>query len=121
MLSAIQRAVTAQRDISIKQRNRQVVMPFLLDFTILMVLLKNVILVISVKVKLPIKPLARPDSTPPKKDPLHASNAHLERMPTRLVPLIVKNVIPMHTNRNPMRRNAFQSKKVFTNLVQRLK
>ena len=121
MLSAIQRAVTAQSDISIKQRNRRVVMPFLLDFTILMVLQKNVIQDILAEAEPPIKPLAHLDSTPPKKGPLHASNAHLERMPTRLVPLIVKNVIPMHTNRNPMLRNAFQSKKASTNPVQRPK
>jgi hypothetical protein len=61
-------------------------MPFLLDFTILMVLLKNVIVVIFVKVKPPIKPLAYPDPTLPKQEPLPALNAHLECMPTLLAP-----------------------------------
>ena len=52
-----------------------------------MVLLKNVIQVIFVKVKPPIKPLADPEPTPPTKDPLPALNAHLERMPTLLARL----------------------------------
>jgi hypothetical protein len=50
----------------------------------------------------PIKPLVIMDSTPPKKDLLHASNAHPAPMPTRLAPLIVKSAMMIPTNLNPM-------------------
>jgi len=87
----------------------------------LMVLLKNVLQVIFVKVKPPIKLRAHPDPTPPTKDPLYALNVHLERMPTCLAPLIAKLVILIPTNTNPMLRNAFQCKKGTTNRVQQPK
>jgi hypothetical protein len=87
----------------------------------LMVLQKNVIQDIFAKAKPPIKPLAHPDPTQPKKDPLHALNARPEHMPTLLVPYLVKIVTTMHTNQNPMRRNAFQCKKDSTNWVQQPK
>ena len=90
-------------------------MPFLLDFTMLMVLQKNVTQDIFAKAKLPIKPRAHPDSTPPKKDPLPALNAHPERMLTLSVPKPAKIVILIPTNRHPMRRNAFQCKQGITN------
>ena len=77
--------------------------------------------VIFAKVKPPIKLLARPDPTPPTKDPLHALNAHPERMPTLLVPKLVKIVTVIPTNPNPMLRNAFQCKKDSTNPVQQPK
>jgi hypothetical protein len=86
-----------------------------------MVLLKNVIPVIFVRVPPPIKPLAHPDPMPPKKDPLHASNVHLGHMLTCLAPLIVKSAMVIPTNQNPMLRNAFQCKKVSTNPVQQPK
>ena len=63
---------------------------------------------IFVEVKPPIKPLAPPDLTPPTKDLLNALNAHPERMPTLSVPKPAKIAILIPTNRNPMRRNAFQ-------------
>ena len=90
-------------------------MPFLLDFTILMALLKNVVQVIFVKVMPPMKPLAHPDPTPPTKDPLHALNALPECMPTRLVPHPANTAILIPTNLNPMRRIAFQCEKGSTN------
>jgi hypothetical protein len=86
-----------------------------------MVLLKNVIQVIFVKVRPPIKQLAHPDPTPPTKDPLPALNAHLARMPTLLVPQRAKCVILIPTKRNPMLRNAFQCKKGITNRVRQPK
>ena len=96
-------------------------MPFLLDFTMLMVLQKNVVQVIFAKVKPPIKPLAHPDPTPPTKDPLRALNAHPARMPTLLVPHLAKVVTVIPTNRNSMLQNAFQCKKGSTNRVQQPK
>ena len=90
-------------------------MPFLLDFTILMVLQKNVIQVIFAKAKPPIKPLVHPDPMPPTKDPLPALNAHPERMLTLSVPKPAKIVILIPTNRHPMRRHAFQCKQGITN------
>jgi len=113
--------VIVQRDISIQHRNQQVATLFLLDFTVLLVLLKNVIRVIFAKVKPPIKPLAFLDPTPPKKDPLHALNVHPERMPILSVLYLAKIVTTMHTNPNPMLRNAFQSKKVSINRAQQPK
>jgi hypothetical protein len=86
-----------------------------------MVLQKNVVQVIFAKVKPPIKPLARPDPTPPTKDPLHALNAHPERMPILLVPYLAKNVTLSPTNSNPMLRNAFQCRKDSTKQAQQLK
>ena len=80
----------------------------LLDLTVGTVKCVNVKRDITAPVKPPIKPLAHPDPTPPTKDPLHALNVHLERMPTCLAPLIVKTAILIPTNRNPMLRNAFQ-------------
>ena len=121
MLQATQRVVPAQMVMPIKHRNRRVATLSLLDFTMLMVLLKNVLQVIFVKVKPPIKPHAYPDLTPPTKDPLHALNAHLGRMPARLAPLIAKLVIRIPTNPTPMLRNAFQCKKGSTNRVQQPK
>ena len=96
-------------------------MPFLLDFTMLTVLQKNVIQDIIAEAEPPIKPLVRPDSTPPKKDPLPALNAHPERMLTLSVPKPAKIVILIPTNRHPMRRNAFQCKQGITNPVQQPK
>ena len=78
---------------------------------------KNVIQVIIVKVKPPIKPLAHQDHTPPELDPLHALNAHPERMPPHLVPYLVKIVTPIPTNLTPTLQNAFQCKKGTTNRV----
>ena len=89
--------------------------------TISMVLLKNVIQVIFVKVKPPIKPLADPEPTPPTKDPLPALNAHPERMPILLVPYLAKTVTTIPTNPIPMLRNAFQCKKGSTNRDQQPK
>ena len=83
-----------------------------------MALLKNVIRVTFVKVGSPIKPLAHLDSTPPTKGPFCALNAHPGRMPILSVPYLAKIVTTMHTNQNPMLRDAFQCKKVSTNLVQ---
>jgi hypothetical protein len=51
--------------------------------------------------------VAHLDPTPSKKGPPHALNAHPERMPILLVPLIAKIVTLIPTNRNPMLRNAF--------------
>ena len=76
---------------------------------------------IFVQVKPPMKPLAHPDPTPPKQDPLHALNAHLERMPTRWAPLIVKTAVMVPTNRVPMLRSVFQCEKGITNRVQQPK
>ena len=87
----------------------------LLVRTVGMALIENVIWVIFVKVKPPIKQLANLDPTPPTKDPLHASNARPECMPTFLVPKFAKTVVLIPTNRIPMLQNAFQCKKVFTN------
>jgi hypothetical protein len=87
----------------------------LLVRTVGMALIENVIWVIFVKVTPPIKPLANRDPTPPTKDPLDALNVHPVRMPTRLVPYLVKIVTLIPTNPNPMLQNAFQCKKVFTN------
>jgi hypothetical protein len=81
----------------------------------------NAIPVIFVKVKPRIKQVVGPVSTPPTKDPLHALNAPLERMLILSVPYLVKIAMPMHTNRDSMLRNAFQSKKGFTNRVQQPK
>ena len=81
----------------------------------------NVKQVIIAPVKPPIKPLAYPDPTPPKKDPLRALNVHPGRMPILLVPKFARSVTMMHTNRNLMLRNVFQCKKVSTNRVQQPK
>jgi hypothetical protein len=113
--------VIVQRDISIQHRKQQVATLFLLGFIVLMVLLKNVIRVIFAKVKPPIKPLAFLDPTPPKKDPLRALNVHPGRMPILSVPYLAKIVATMHTNQNPMLRNAFQCKRVITNQDQQPK
>ena len=82
---------------------------------------EHVTRVIFAKVKPPIKPLARPDLTPPKQAPLLALNVHLERMPILMVPQCAKTAATMPTNQNPMRQNAFQCKKGSTNLAQQLK
>jgi len=82
---------------------------------------EHVLRVIFAKGKPPIKPLARPDPTPPKQDPLPALNVHRERMPTLLVPQFAKIVTTMHTNRHPMPRTAFSCKKGFTNQGQQPK
>ena len=50
----------------------------------------------------PIKPLVIMDSTPPKKDLLHASNAHLVHTPILLAPLVVKSAMMIPINLNPM-------------------
>ena len=48
-------------------------------------------------------------------------NVHPERMRLLLVPRLAKIVTAMHTNRNPMRRNAFQCKQGITNRAQQPK
>ena len=95
-------------DLATKPKVPRRAMVFLLVPTVGMVHLKHATPVIFVKVKPPMKPLAHPDSTPPTQGPLPALNAHLERMPTLSAPKLVKSVATMHTNRNPMLRNAFQ-------------
>jgi hypothetical protein len=90
-------------------------MQSLLDLTVGTVKWANVKQVIIALVKPPIKPLVFLDRTPPKQDPLYASNAHPERMQIRLAPFIVKTAITIPISRNPMLRNAFQSKKGTTN------
>jgi len=61
------------------------------------------------------------DPTPPTKDPLDALNAHPVPMPARLVPYLVKIVIPIPTNGNPTLRNVSQCKKGTTNRAQQRK
>jgi len=113
--------VIAQRVFSIQRKNQRGATPFHPDFTMSMVLLKNVILVIFAKVKPPIEPLARPDPTPPTQEPLLALNAHPARTLGLLAPYLAKSVTTMHTNTSPMLRNAFQCKQGSTNRVQRSK
>ena len=101
--------MTAQRGFSTKRRNQRLAMQCVQVLTISMVLLKNVIQVIFVKVKPPIKPLADPEPTPPTKDPLLALNAHLERMPTLLARLAwAANIAPwgLLEQKTTMRLNA---------------
>ena len=92
-------------------------MPCLLVFTLWAVVSKYVIRVIFVKVKPPIKPLARLGPTPPVQDPLFASNVHPEHMPILLVPTNAMAAVLIPTNPNPMLRNVFQCKKGSTNPV----
>ena len=68
-----------------------------------------------------MKPLAHPDSTPPKQDPLPALNAHLARTRPLLVPQLAMIVTTMHTNRNPMLQHAFLCKQGITNRAQQPK
>jgi len=96
-------------------------MVFLLVHTVGMVKFVNVKRVIIVKEKQQTQPLANLDFTPLKKDPLHASNVHPARMPTRWAPLSVKTAMVIPTNRILMLRNAFQCKKGITNRVQQPK
>jgi len=105
---ATQRAVNAQLALATKPKVLRHAMVFLLVRTVGMAHFVRVIQVIFAKVRPPIKPRANPDPTPPTKDPLHALNAHPERMPARLAPLIVKTAKLIPTNRNPMLRCAFQ-------------
>ena len=114
---ATPRALNAPVDLPTKPKVPRHAMRCLLDRTVGTVKYVNVKRVITAPAKPQTKPLARPDPTPPTKDPLHALNAHPERMPTLLVLYLAKivNVIP--TNPNPMLRNAFQCKKGSTNRV----
>jgi hypothetical protein len=81
----------------------------------------NVIKVIIAPVKPPIKPLVILDRMQPDQNQFRVLNAHPERMPTLLVPKLVKIVTVIPTNRNPMLRNVFQCKKGTTNRVQQPK
>ena len=118
---ATPRALNAPVDLATKPKVPQHAMPCLLVPTVGITHFNHVTRVIFAKVKPPIKPLARPDPTPPTKDPLHALNAHQERMPTLLVPHLAKVVTVIPINPNPMQRNAFECKKVSTNPVQQPK
>ena len=118
---ATPRALNAPVDLPTKPKVPRHAMRCLLDPTGGTVHFEHVNPVISVKVKPQIKQLARPDPTPPTKEPLHALNAHPECMPTLLKPKLVKFVTVIPTNPNPMLRNAFQCKKGSTNPVQQPK
>ena len=118
---ATSRVLNAPVDLATKPKVLRRAMVFLLVRTVGMVHLKNVILVIFAKVKPPIKPLAHPDSTPPTKNPLLASNVHRASTLGLLAPYLAKSVTTMHTNPGPMLRNAFQCKKGSTNRDQQPK
>ena len=79
-----------------------------LVLTVRMVKYDNVLQVIIVKVEQQTKPLAHPGFTPPELDPVSALNALPERMPTLLVPYLVKIAAVIPINPNPMLQNAFQ-------------
>jgi hypothetical protein len=121
MMQATPRAVNAQLALATRPKVPRHAMVFLLVRTVGMVHFEHAKRVIFAKVKPPIKPLAYPDPTPPKQDPLHALNAHLECMPTLLVPYLVKIVTLIPINRNPMLRNVYKCKKGTTNPVQQPK
>ena len=105
---------------AIQPVGRQRVLLYLLVLTG-MVLYENVIQVIIVKVKQQTKSNVYQDRMLQEQDPLHALNAHPERMPTLLGPTPVKSVTLIPTNPHPMLRNAFQCKKGSTNPAQQLK
>jgi hypothetical protein len=77
--------------------------------------------VIIAPVKPPTKPLVILGRMQPVQNQFHALNAHPARMPILLVPRLAKIVTLIPTNRNPMRRNAFQCKQGITNPVQQPK
>ena len=78
-----------------------------LVLTVRMVKYDNVLQVIIVKVEQQTKPLAHPGFTPPELDPVSALNALPERMPTLLVPYLVKIAAVIPINTNPMLQNPF--------------
>ena len=121
MLLAIQHVVNAPVDSATKPKVPRHAMVFLLDPTVGTVKYVNVKQVIIAKVKPPTKPLVILGRTRPVRNQSRVLNAHPERMPTLLVPQLAKIVKTMHTNQNPMLRNAFQCKKVFTNPAQQPK
>ena len=105
----------------IQPRDQRHVMLYLLVLTVRMAQYENVIQVIIAKVKQQTKPIVYQDPMLQEKGQFYVLNAHLERMPTLSVPKLAKIVKTMHTNQNPMLRNAFQCKKGSTNQAQQPK
>ena len=90
-------------------------MRYLLVRTVGTVQYVNVKQVIIAPVKPQTKRLVFLGPTQPAQNQFRVLNVHLARMPILLVPQLATSVATMHTNRNPMLRNAFQCKKGSTN------
>ena len=96
-------------------------MRYLLVRTVGTVKYVNVKQVIIAPVNPPTRPRVILGHIQPAQNQFRVLNAHPERMPILLVPQLAKSVKTMHTNPNPMLRNAFQCKKGITNRVQQPK
>ena len=105
---ATPRALNAPLGLATRPKVPRHAMVFLLDPTVGTVKYVNVKQVIIAPVKPPTKQVVALDHMQPKKDPLHALNAHPENMRLLMVPQLATIATTMHTNRNPMLRNAFQ-------------
>ena len=101
-------ALNAPVDLVTKPKVPRHAMVFLLDPTVGTVKYVNVKQVIIAPVKPPTKPLVILGRMQPVQNQFRALNVHPECMPTLSVPQLAKIVTTMHTNRNPMLRNAFQ-------------
>jgi hypothetical protein len=115
------RVVNAPLDLATKLKVLRRAMLCLLVLTVKMAHSNNVIEVIFAKEKPPIKPLANPDPTLPKQARFHVLNVHRAHLQLHMELLLAQIVVTIHTNLNPMRRNAFRSKKGTTNQVQQQK
>ena len=113
--------LNAPVDLATKPKVPRYAMVFLLDPTVGTVKYVNVKQVIIAPVKLPTKPLVILGHMQPVQNQFRVLNVHPARTRPLLVPQLAKIVMPMHTNRNPMRRNAFQCKRGITNRAQQPK
>ena len=86
------RAVNVQTVLPTTPMDRPGAMPFLLDRTSLVVLLKSVIPVTTVKEEMHHKRRAKRESTPPAQNPYHVLTAHLENSQITTVPSIAMSV-----------------------------
>ena len=105
---ATPRALNAPVDLAIKPKVPRHAMVFLLDPTVGTVKYVNVKQVIIAPVKPPTKRLVILGRMQPVQNQFRVLNVRPERMPTLSVPKPAKIAILIPTNRNPMRRNAFQ-------------
>ena len=105
---ATPRALNAPVDLATQLKVPRHAMLSLLDRTVGTVKYVNVKQVIIAPVKPPTKPLVILGRMQPDQNQFRVLNALPERMPTLLVPYLVKIAAVIPINPNPMLQNAFQ-------------
>ena len=118
---ATPRALNVPVDLATKPKVPRHAMLSLLDRTVGTVKYVNVKQVIIAPVKPPTKPLVTLGRMQPVQNQYRVLNVHRALLQHCLVPQLAKIVTVVPTNRNPVKRSAFQCKQVSINPVQQPK